>query len=126
MELYQIETALKGQFVWRKPARKRFDCNAEIECSADTAIIVFIGLAESGGFTEKVICDYLDITPVVYRRLSLTYRNKMNEAADKISKQLWNYNRQDLAQRVWMKSSLVRRNIEYQQTKVRIAVYQFM
>jgi hypothetical protein len=111
MELCDIESALKGQFVWNKPMQRKFHCNPEIECSADTAVIVFIGLAETTGFREKDICNYLRIDLPYYRRMSATYRIKMREAAEKISNQLWNYNRQDLAQRVWMKNELVRRNM---------------
>jgi hypothetical protein len=114
MQLYHIEAALRGQFVWHRPARKKFQTNAEIECSADTALIVFIGFAEINGFDEEAVCNYLDIDSQVYRRLAATYRSKMAEATDKLTNQRWNYNRQDLAQRIWMKSNLVRRGIEIQ------------
>jgi len=125
MELHQIETALRGQFVWHKKPRKRFHCDPEVECSADTAIIVFIGLADMNGFKEEDICDYLAIDLVVYRRLSVTYRTKMKEAADKINNQLWNDNRHDLAQRIWMKSGLVRNNIIYQ-SNIKMSDFPFM
>jgi hypothetical protein len=105
---------MKGQFVWHKPPRQRLDCDADVERSADTAVIVFIGLAEMNGFKEEDICEYLDIETATYKRFSNVYRTKMKEAVRRIRKKQWDHQRQDLAQRIWMKSSLVRSNIMYQ------------
>lgn len=85
--------------------------NEEIEGSADTAAIIFCGLAEMYGFQAIDAIEHLALEKWEYYRFLKMYRAKMMEATIRIRREEWDIERNDLVQKVWIKTQLVRNRI---------------
>lgn len=113
MKLSDIEDALKGNFVWAKSDAdtKIHQTNPEVEGSPDTALIVFCGLAEMYGYDGKEIARHLSIEVDEYYRLNNLYRKKMKAAHERMDRNKWDIEINDLVQKVYIKSKLVQNKL---------------
>lgn len=117
MRLSHIEEACTGQFVWSNssPSGKILQTNPEIEGgSTDTALIVFVGLSEMYGFKHTAVAEYLAIEPTEYYRLLRVYRQKMEQAHERINAKQWDIEKNDLTQKVWIKTKLLQNRLRLQ------------
>src|ERR1051325_7731241 len=113
MRLQQIEDAFKGDFVWSKSKTetKILQCNAEIEGSTDTALIVFCGLSEMYGFESKQTARSIPLLENEYYRLLKIFRVKIMAAYERIKAGEWDNNKNDLVQKIWTKTRLIQNKL---------------
>lgn len=125
MQLYHLEDAMMGQFIWAKKSEKIMQTNDEVEASPDTALVVFCGLSEMYGFSQEEVCDYLVVDQNEYFRYLKMFRGKMSDAYERMKIGEWDYEKQDMVQKVYIKSRLVHSKVSLSSGSTRFELSEF-
>lgn len=78
MTLYQLEFALRPQFVWA--GKDTWATHKDIEGGLDVGIAVFVGLAHLYGFPPDLVCLQLGISPNKHKRLLHWYECQIKKS----------------------------------------------
>jgi hypothetical protein len=127
MELYHLEQAMKGQFVWKSLERRehetkddfeerqqdqhRLICDKNYECLSQMALIVFIGLAFQYGFQTKRVIDYLEINQRIYDNCMNLFNKYSDIARKKAELHILDFTTP--AGRLYLKTSLIKNSLRH-------------
>lgn len=79
IRLEEIERLMKGQFIWNRLSHKKMQVNETMDSNADTARIVFVGIADMYGYKQNQIMEYLDCSYDSYRNKLMSFRAAWKE-----------------------------------------------
>jgi hypothetical protein len=80
MNLSLLESAMKGQFIWKDHETKPLQTHEEYEHSAGLGLMVFIGMSKNLGFEKKDVLEHLAIESDEYDHKLSLYNQHCSDA----------------------------------------------
>jgi hypothetical protein len=117
--LTHLQSAMKGQFIWKDHETKPLQTYEEYEGSAGLAVLVFIGLSKTLAFAKDEVIDYLGIENDEYEHKLEQFNSYIYEALSIVNSEGFSRNvenettRQRAVRKVYYKSKLVNNYIHW-------------